>query len=414
MVEASIPTLIGIVGLTIFVGYLASIFFERTKIPDVLFLILLGIILGPVSGFVRGDELVGMAPLIGSIALIVIVFDGGTKLNFFDVMDELPESMWFTWFVCILTAIMVMLVFVFGMEWNWIESLLAGVIVAGTSYEIIVPLVGKLSINDKVKTLLNLESAFNDIITIIGMVIVTKFLTLQEVAFLDPLQIFIGTFSTAIFLGAVGGIFWLKVLQNYKGKQFEYLLTLGFVFFLYSLTENLDANGITSIIIFGLILGNSDALARMLRSKEDFGLDPAIRNFNSEVSFFVRTMFFVYIGIILNLGKLLSPQIILVGFFIFLAALFARFVAVEMLVNSNPSLRESKLIILAMLPRGLATAVLAALPLALGLKVQYMGDIVEIVLMLMLFTNIFATLATYYFETRVAGKAPQPQIALKK
>lgn len=410
MVEVGINLLVGIIGLTIFVGYLASVFFDRTKIPDVLLLIFMGVLIGPIGGYVDPAELISWAPLIGTIALIIIVFEGGTKLNFFEVLDELPESIWFTIFVCSLTSIMAMTVFILGLGWGWAEGLLAGIIISGTSFEIIVPLIDKLSIPEKARTLLNLESALNSVVTIVGVMIVINYITSQSIATLDPIQYFISTFAIAIFLGALSGILWLKVLQNYKGKPFEYLLTLGFVFLLFAITQMLEGNGITAVLLFGLILGNSDALAKYLNIKEDFSLDPAIAKFNSEVSFFVRTMFFVYVGIILQLDKVV-PTVFLAATFIFLAAVVARALSVKVLISANPSLKQSEFVIFSMLPRGLSTAVLAALPLSYGISLEW---IIEIVLIFMLLSDFFATITAFYFETRIAQKGALPSALRRK
>ncbi len=406
--------LIGLIGLTIFVGYLSSVFFDKTKIPDVLLLILMGMILGPVTNIINGTLLIELAPLIGTIALIIIVFDGSTKLNFFEVLDELPESMWFTLLVCILTAASVAIAYL--LTWadaTLIQGLLLGIVVAGTSYEIIVPLVAKLTVKDKVKTLLNLESALNDVITIVALVVLLSYISPSIQTKVNPIQFFISTFSIAIFLGIISGIFWVKVLQNYKGKPFEYLLTLAFVFLLFSVTQAFDGNGITAVLVFGLLLGNSDAIARLLKIKEELGLDPAITRFNAEISFFVRTMFFVYMGIVFIVDQNDLLPLLIGAFVVFLAVLIARIVAVKVLVRMNPSIGDSEIIIMAMLPRGLATAVLASLPLTY--KVDFPA-IVQIVLVFMLITNIFATIAAYYFETQVAhpSKTQVPAPAKEK
>lgn len=394
MLDASLY--IGLIGLTIFVGYLASIIFEKTKIPDILILILMGALIGPILHIVDGSLIIGFAPLVGMIALIIIVFEGGTKLNFFEVMDELPESIWFTLVVSSFTAIAVMAVLILGLGENLIKSALVGVVVAGTSYEIIVPLLSKITIDEKSKTLLNLESALNDIVTIVGILVLLNFFIPNATGQINPIQIFISSFSISIFLGILAGAIWVKAISAYKGKQFEYLLTLAAVFFMFAFVEGMNGNGITAVLTFGLILGNSDAIGKILKIKDQLGLDPAIGKFNSEVSFFVKTMLFVYMGIVINLQNLGLTEI-LVGFFMFVAALGARIGAVEILVRANPALKKSEFILSAMLPRGLATAVLATI-YASQIKVD---NLLEIVLLFMLFTNIFATAATYYYETRI-------------
>ncbi|MEK6843093.1 MAG: cation:proton antiporter, partial [Candidatus Micrarchaeota archaeon] len=241
---------------------------------------------------------------------------------------------------------------------------------------------------------------FNDVFTIVGVVMIIGYMSPKIGKIADPLQIIVSTLSIAIFLGIIGGVFWVKVLQQYKGKQFEYLLTIAFVFFLYSISEIYQGNGITSVLIFGLLLGNSDALARMFKMKEDLSLDPAITNFNNEISFFVRTMFFVYMGIILNLQEI-DLNLMIIALLMFIAALAARYLAVKVLAWRNPQMADSELIITALMPRGLATAVLAALVADLAIDGINFPHISEIVVLFILFTNIFATIAVYYYETQL-------------
>ncbi|MFQ6060772.1 MAG: cation:proton antiporter, partial [Thermoplasmata archaeon] len=76
------------VGAVIFVGFFATLIFERTRVPDLLILVILGLILGPVTAQYFGVELVPRSildfvmPYFAALALVIILFDGGLNLNF--------------------------------------------------------------------------------------------------------------------------------------------------------------------------------------------------------------------------------------------------------------------------------------------------------------------------------------------
>ncbi|MEK6941280.1 MAG: cation:proton antiporter [archaeon] len=405
MVEVS--TIVGLIGLIIFFGFFASLFFQRTKIPDVLLLVFIGMLLGPVFGFVSSSFLLSFAPVIGTIALIIIVFEGGLNLEFESVLKALPQATLFTLFVCLLTAALTMF-FTFFLGFPLLSGLLLGFIIAGTSYEIIVPLIAKLSVSEETKTFLNLESALNDAITIIAAIALVQLMLLKTFDVINPLQKIASAFSIAIVLGILSAFLWAKIAKMLRSHPYHYLLTLSSSFVLFVVAETLGGNGITSILVFGLILGNYNTITRALKLHSYFQVGYSLRSLQTEVSFFVRTMFFVYLGAIFNFSSF-SNQVIIVSFLVFLAILVARYISVKALLKFNKSFEESKTILIAMLPRGLATAVLASFPLAFGLKT----DFTSIVLLIIILTNVFATATVFYFEYKKKNQ-PNKIFALRQ
>ncbi|MEW6295873.1 MAG: cation:proton antiporter [Candidatus Diapherotrites archaeon] len=384
--------IIGLIGLIIFFGFFASVFFQRTKIPDVLLLIFIGMLIGPILGYISSASLMAFAPLIGTIALIIIVFEGGAKLDLETVIKQLPQASIFTVIVCILTAIISM-VFTIFLGMPLIYGLLLGFIIAGTSYEIIASLVSKLSVSEEIKTLLSLESAFNTAITIVAAIALVQLISLKTFDVINPFQKIASAFSIAIVLGIIAAFLWAKIMKILKGQPYHYLLSLSSSFVLYVVTEILGGNGITSILIFGLVLANYNTITRALNLRSYFKIDYSVKTLQTEVSFFVRTMFFVYLGAVFNFSEF-TQQIIITSLVVFLAIIIARYASIKILLKLNNSLKESDTVIMSMLPRGLGTAVLASLPLSFGLKL----DFTNIVLMIVILSNVFATITVFYFE----------------
>ncbi len=77
----TISTFVFSVGLIIFAAHFFTALFEKTRVPDVLPLIILGILIGPVLGVLSPDDFGYVGPLLSAIALILMLFEGGSQFN---------------------------------------------------------------------------------------------------------------------------------------------------------------------------------------------------------------------------------------------------------------------------------------------------------------------------------------------
>ena len=75
------PVLI-FVGLLVFLSHLFVALFERTRVPDVLYLTLIGVVIGPVLHIVSPLDFGKVGHVFTTIALVVILFEGGLELSF--------------------------------------------------------------------------------------------------------------------------------------------------------------------------------------------------------------------------------------------------------------------------------------------------------------------------------------------
>ncbi|MEW5955863.1 MAG: cation:proton antiporter, partial [Candidatus Micrarchaeota archaeon] len=118
---------------------------------------------------------------------------------------------------------------------------------------------------------------------------------------------------------------------------------------------------------------------------------------------FVRTFFFVYLGLVFNTGAL-HVDVMLLALAVVAVALAARAVAVKLIVPEKPGTHTNTIMML-MMPRGLAAAVLAAVPAMQGVRIQWFAEIVVIVLVV---TNVIATIGVFAYERAVASKKRRP------
>ena len=76
-------------------GFFGNIFFKKTKISDILILIIVGMLLGPVFHLIPNniiELLKSFTPIFAAVALIILLFDGGLWLNFNSVINEIKNS----------------------------------------------------------------------------------------------------------------------------------------------------------------------------------------------------------------------------------------------------------------------------------------------------------------------------------
>lgn len=74
------------------IGTIGEIVFEKTSIPDVIWLIVAGIVLGPVTDFLTRDSLSSIAPYFAAITLVIVLFEGGSSLKLAELSQAAPRS----------------------------------------------------------------------------------------------------------------------------------------------------------------------------------------------------------------------------------------------------------------------------------------------------------------------------------
>ncbi|MFA5126270.1 MAG: cation:proton antiporter [archaeon] len=401
-----------VVSAIIFIGYAGLTFFKKTKVSEIIVLLLIGVLLGPVFGFLGASELVifqGFLPFFASFALMIILFEGGMQLNFFKTLRSLPSAIIFTFSVFVLTLLLVAGLW-FAFTGNILQGLLLGAILGGTSSAVIIPIVNNTSAKEETKTLLGLESALTDALCVISAVAVASFIALlgsgggASVSFASIGSSILAAFSIAAVGGFVFGLIWVKLLSFFEKKPYEYLLTLAVLMLLYSIVEYFGGNGAIAALVFGLVLGNSEDLTTMLRLTPR-KVEGTIKSFQMEVSFLVRTFFFVYLGLLFKPSYLNDFFVITVSAGIILIILISRFFGAKIASVINKEFSSDSFLITTMNARGLAAASLMSFPIIVGLG---MGSVFEqmtaIVFIIIFVSNIATTIGVFFSEKEYDAK----------
>ena len=383
-----IPYLFAGIGIIILLGFLGSLLFERTKIPDILILIFIALFLGPILlsfdyEVIPRATLDAIAPIFSALALVIILFDGGLNLNLEKTMQKFGGALIHTSIAFIGTMFITAMVCFYFLNMDVVVGLLFGCILGGVSSAVVIPIMASANVKEDTKVLLTLESVLTDVLCIVAALILIEILIGGNIDTGDMIQQLLTSFVLAAFIAFLFGVFWLWVLTRLEGKPFSFMITIAALLVLYAMTEFIHVSGAIAALVFGLVLSNKDEIARILKIKGSFVFDEHIKQFHSEVSFLIRTFFFVYLGITFvftidsgsfnNLPGFLPVWLVdeplyifmlLMGI-LFLGMFIMRYIAATVTVYMEPESKEDKSYMYAMIPRGLAAAVLAQLPFAI-------------------------------------------------
>ena len=184
------------------------------------------------------------------------------------------------------------------------------------------------------------------------------------------------------------------------------MLTLAMLFLTYVVATNLNGNGALSALFFGLIIGNSRPIAKQLKFRTTISIDNNVRDFHSQISFLIRSFFFVFTGLLFSFSSYFS---VIFGLLLSVTFLGIRFVVVK-LAAVKSELHEYENLMTIMFPRGLAAAVLASLPLTmLGSSYQIFPEIAFIVIITTIMITTVGVAAIKKRKSR-SSSTSRPQI----
>ncbi len=385
-------------GLLYFIGHLLTHFFKRTKVPDVLILIIFGILVGPVFHFVDPQSIGVAGNLFTTIALIVILFEGGLGLEVSTLIRSAAQAFKLTTIFFVATAATIFSILYFGFEYSPMASALTGFICGGTSSAVVIPLIGALKTGKEASTILIIESALTDVLCIVFTLGVLRSYDSGDFEIGKIIGSLISSLVLASVIGILGGLVWLRLLNWVRTEVNTQFATFAFMFIVYGVAELLHFSGPIAALAFGIILGNNHLVIKQIGKVSDaFNVDnvgiisDAEKKLYKEIVFLLKIFFFIYIGISIPVEQMF---IVAIAATIVIAIYILRPFATKILVRHRITPYDN-MIISIMVPKGLAAAVLAGLPQQYGMieGADIQAITYYIVLLSIVFTSVLIPLA---------------------
>jgi cell volume regulation protein A len=405
------------IGSIIFIGFFGNAIFNKFRIPDVLILVLLGMIIGPdLLGTRFGlvtteilDSINQFKDIFLSAALVIILFDGGLSLDIRSVWVSMKFSVFLAVmnFILLAAAVSISLHYIMGID--FLVALTLGSIVGGTTGAVVIPIARKMRIAERTKTMLIMESVMTDVLVIVATLSLISIIKLDEFSIWDVIYELSVKFLVGGAVGFAAGVAWLFVLEKLRNQPLSYMVTIAALFMVAGIVSAVGSSGAVAALAFGLAMGNRKFIKKRLTSLSLTALtDEHIHYFHTEITFFVRTFFFVYLGLSFGFGTFKAEHLVVGLFIIALTVVARKFTANCACKWGDLTCSEGKAVF-AMMPRGLAAAVLATLPATqlAGLEV-WTDDLPNLflntTLIVILGTTVLATIFSFLAERDIDKK----------
>jgi cell volume regulation protein A len=284
-------------GAILAIGTLSGFLAQKARIPDVAVFLPVGMLLGPAAAGVvniRADSALNQLILI--FGSCYILFDGGASLRL-----KVLKEVWIT-IVVISTVGVVITAAITGyfahllLGLPLMVAMLLGATLASTDPATLVPVFRQVHVRDRVAQTVMSESAFNDAMgaiatfSVLGIALGTGEFSLGAAAWKLLKESCLG-----IVAGGVLGYLSALLIAHEKWSflaEYAPVVTLMAVIGAYMTADGLAASGFMAVFVFGIVLGNKDALGLEMAEGEQRRLE----EFVMTTALIMRMFIFILLG----------------------------------------------------------------------------------------------------------------------
>lgn len=251
----------------------------KVKLPAIIFLLLAGLLSGPVFNFLEPKQLMGQLYLpFVSLSVAIILFEGSLTLKIRDILhlqkvlrNMLSVGLLITWFVTTMSARLLT-----GVSWE--IATLFGAITVVTGPTVIAPLLRSVRPVAPVANILRWEGIVIDPIGASFSVLVYEFIVSGggQAAWGNTIVTFAQIVAVGFATGIAGGYFLGLSLRHHMLPEFlQNIATLSLVFVCFVLANYLQPeSGLITVTVLGIWLANMKGvdLTTILKFKENLSV----------------------------------------------------------------------------------------------------------------------------------------------
>ena len=239
------------------IGFLAQWLAWRVKLPAILFLLLAGILLGPVSGVLDPDKLLGglLFPIV-SLAVALILFEGSLTLRFHELpgIGHVVRGLVSYGAVTALLLLALAAHIVAGLSWS--IALLFGALACVTGPTVIAPMLRTLRPNARIANTLRWEGIVIDPLGALFAVLIFEAIVSRQEG--HTIGIFIATIGCGSVIGALAAVLVGYLLRRQMIPEYlQNYAVLAAVLLAFSVSNGIThESGLLAVTIMGIALGN--------------------------------------------------------------------------------------------------------------------------------------------------------------
>ncbi|MGY3455124.1 NhaP-type Na+/H+ and K+/H+ antiporter [Bradyrhizobium sp. LM3.4] len=359
--SVSLAILLGAV--LVLAGILSSLLALRFGAPLLLVFLAIGMLAGDSGpGQLQFDD-VRTTYLVGSVALALILFDGGLKTRFASIRTVLAPSVVLATVGVLLTALITAPFAKYALDLNWTESLLVGAVVASTDAAAVFLLVHTqgLRLRPRVGATLEVESGTNDPFAIFLTLMLVEYISLGTGTAGHVMMEFLLEAVLGAVVGFLGGRLVVVALNQValpQGLHAPFVTTAALVIF--GGSQIMHASGFLAVYLAGIIIGNRPTRAHN-----------SVVAFLDAATWLAQIVMFVLLGLLVSPSRLGASVLPAVGI-AFVLMLVARPIAVFVCLAPFRFNWREKIFIAWTGLRGAVAIFLASIPMLVGLTKAYL------------------------------------------
>ncbi len=318
-------TLIILSGLVIF-SYLFDLVANKTKLPSVLLLLLLGIGLRLLVDNLNLHtfNLLRILPALGTVGLILIVFEGSLDLKYDTAKNKVIKGAFSAAILILLLTVSVITFIIYQITGKELYMCFVNAIPFSViSSAIAIPSVAGLQKSSK--EFIIYESSFSDILGIIlfNFAISNPHISASSFASLGLTTLLI------LIVSAISCIFLLYIMGKIS-HHIKFFLIISILILVYAIGQSYHLSSLILVLAFGLFLNNADTIRyawfRSIFLYKNLSNDLSqLHQLSAESAFIIRTFFFVIFGFTMNIYELNDQNVLINGFLILLSIYIIRF-----------------------------------------------------------------------------------------
>ncbi|MBN2335926.1 cation:proton antiporter [Candidatus Bathyarchaeota archaeon] len=404
-----------LISLALFLAYISGIIYTHTGIPDTVWLIAFGVLLGPVLKLFDPVALRPTTPLLVVMALNLLMFEGGLNVDLSTFRESMAKSLYIGMITFALTTLGVgyLMRYIMPETFTLTQGLLFGAMIGGTSASTVNGVIGSIqrvrgSIGET-RRFLVLESIVTDSLSIVTAMTLLRLIQMPGVPMNEGIKDIVFVFSAALVIGFFVGVLWVQLLDLIRNRQFNYIMTLAVLFIAYILGERVGGPGSGSVaaLSFGVTLTNYPLLARRFGLRENVRVDKRrLRSFHEEITFLIRSFLFVFVG----LEAHISQEYMLIGLGVAAALGVLRVASVNVAASFISLTKDEATAAMLVFSNGLTALVISQLPVMVDSADAFSNPVIyqNLAVPIVVATSIFSALAGPLIVGRgVAAEEPE-------
>lgn len=291
--------LILLTGGLLLISILAGAVSSRVGAPLLLVFLVLGMLVGEDGpGGVLYDDFES-AYLVGSIALAIILFDGGFRTPMAAIRLSWKPATSLATLGVILTAVLTGLFAHFVFDVSWLYSLAIGSVVGSTDAAAVFLLLHQhgMELRRRVSTTLEVESGVNDPMAIFLVIALVEAMTQGSgMTTIEAVLLFVQQMGIGAIVGIVGGLVLAWSINRLQLAPGLYpVFVVAGVFIVFGGAQVAHASGFLAVYLAGIVAGN-----RRLRASK------LIRRFHDGMAWISQIAMFLMLGLLVTPTELQS------------------------------------------------------------------------------------------------------------